>query len=284
MPALEVTGAYCGVTTLKRATNITDNTHDREILDHLVAASREIDRQTFRRYFPVTATNAYRWPQFAPQYTWELWTEDDLLSVTTLQAAATGTNAVPVTITNYFLEPQQFGPPYNRIEIDLSSTDAFQSGPTPQRSVTVLGQWGYSNRTLAIGALTALLSSTDTTLTAFTGNTLASIEPGDVLLIESEAVFVDLDPGSSSTVLRRAANGTTAAQHADTTAVAKYVAPEPIRRIVRADAIATYQQDLASWGRVVGALGMEVQATGRVVASYRDKVISEYARRRTAAV
>lgn len=285
MPALEATvGAYCGVTTFKRASNITDTTHDREILDHLLAASREIDRLTLRRYFPVTGTNKYRWPPLHVAYSWEVWTLEDLLSVSAINVADSGVGAVPVAVTHYFLEPQYTGPPYNRVEIDLSSTDVLQAGPTPQQSVAITGQWGYSNATGGVGSLSAQIVATDTTLTAFTGNTLASIEPGDVLLIESEAIFVDLDPGNSQTVLRRGVNGTTAATHASSTAVAKYQAPSAIRRVVRADAIGTFQQDLAAWGRTIGAGDMTVEYQGKQIKSMRQQVVDEYRRARTAAI
>ena len=282
MPALEATvGAYCGVTTFKRACNITDTTHDREILDHLLAASREIDRLTFRRYLPVTGTNKYRWPPFHVAASWEVWTLEDLLTVTALNVADSGVGAVPVPVTHYFLEPQYAGPPYNRVEIDLSSTDVFQAGPTPQQSVAITGQWGYSNTTVGIGTLTAQLLSTDTTITA---SSPASIEPGDVLLIESEAIFVDLDPGNSQTVLRRGVNGTTAATHANSTAIAKYQAPSAIRRVVRADAIGTFQQDTAAWGRTIGAGDMAVEYQGKQIKSMRQQVVDEYRRARTAAI
>lgn len=283
MPNLETIGAYVGVESLRKSAAYNDTSRDSVILDHLLAASREFDRLTFRRYFPVTATNYYRWPQLAPQYTWELWTEDDLLSVTTLQAEATGNNASPVAITHYFLEPQQFGPPYNRIEVDLSNTDVFQSGPTPQRSISVLGQWGYANTTRAAGTLGAAVSSATATTITISDDTL--IDQGDVLLIDSEALFVDTPRNVALQVtVQRGVNGTTAATHLNGTAISKYVAPYAVRRVVRADAIGTYQQDLASWGRSIGAGEMAVEYQGKQAAQYRQQVVEEYRRKRTAAV
>src|SRR5438128_9236134 len=123
MPTLEVAGAYVGVEQLRLASNIADTSHDAIILEHLLAASRAIEQLTVRRFYPVLGVNAYRWPPLHIAYSWEIWTEDDLLSVSSINVAAAGQNASPVAITHYWLEPQEHGPPYNRVEVDLSSSD-----------------------------------------------------------------------------------------------------------------------------------------------------------------
>ena len=276
-----VSGAYCGVTTFKTAANIQTTQFDALILRHLLAASREIERLTLRRYFPVVATNSYRWPPFHVAASWEIWTEDDLLSVTSLQVAASGINASPVTLTHYYLEPQYHGPPYNRVEVDLSSADVFQAGTTPQRSVQITGQWGYCNDTVLVGTLTAPMGSSDTTITS---SNSTGIELGDVLLIDSEAIFVDATPGSGVQVLRRGANGTTAASHLSAANVSKYVAPSDIERMVRADALGTFAQDQASYGRTIGAGELAVEWTGKMPQNMRQRIIGDYRRARTAAV
>lgn len=281
MPRLQVSGAYSGVATLKSAANIQTTQFDALILRHLLAASREIERLTLRRYFPVTATNEYRWPPFHIAASWEIWTEDDLLSVSSITAATSGQNAQPVAITSYFLEPQYHGPPYNRVEVDLSSSDVFTAGTTPQRSVAITGQWGYCNDTVLVGALTAPLGAADTSLTS---DNSAGIELGDVLLIDAEAIFVDATPGSGTQVLRRGANGTTAASHLNGATVSKYVAPPDIERMVRADALGTFSQDQASWGRTIGAGELAVEWTGKMPQNMRQRIIANYARKRTAAV
>lgn len=266
-----VSGAYCGVTTFKTAANIQTTQFDELILEHLLAASREIDRLTQRRYFPVTATNSYRWPPFHVAASWEIWTEDDLLSVSSITASTSGINATPVAITHYFLEPQQHGPPYNRVEVDLSSSDVFTAGTTPQRSVAITGQWGYCANTVPVGTLAAPIGSTDTTISiTLTG----AVEAGDVLLIENEAVFAEIYPGYTLLSYQRGVNGTTAAAHAGSTAVNKYVAPYDIRRMVRADALGTFSQDQASWGRTIGAGELAVEWTGKMPQNMRQRIIA----------
>ena len=283
MPALELTGSYVGVESFRAATNNPDTTRDAAILEHLLAASREIERLTFRRFFPVTATNKYRWPPFHVAASWEIWTEDDLLSVSSIFVADSGQNASPVALTHYFLEPQPFGPPYNRVEIDLSSGDVFQAGPTPQQSVAITGQWGYANTTRAAGTLGAAITTTTATTITISDDTL--IDQGDVILIDSEALYVDTPRRTPQQLtVQRGVNGTTATTHLNAAPISKYQAPASIRRVVRADAIGTFEQDLASWSRTIGAGEMAVEYQGKMAAQYRQQVVNEYRRFRTAAV
>ncbi len=286
MPTLDISGAYVGVESLKAAIApaIADTTRDALILEHLLAATADFNRQVDRRFFPVTAKATYRWPPYYVAWTWELWTEDDLLSVSLLQSQAGGQNASPTTLTHYFLEPQALGPPYNRIEIDLSSSDVFTAGSTPQQSVAVTGQWGYCATTRAAGTLAAAI--TTTTATTLSCSSAALIDQGDVLLIDSEAIFVDAPRGIPTTTLTivRGVNGTTPATHLNAAPIVKYMAPANVRRLIRADAIGTLQQDMASWGRTIGQGEMAVEYQAKQQKSLRQQLIDQYARRRTAAV
>src|SRR5579883_436978 len=285
MPALSATvGAYCGVEHLKRAINDQTNDRDDLILEHLNAASRDLELWLGRRFVPVTATNAYRWPPFHVAASWEVWTEEDLLSVSLLQVAAAGQNAEPVTLTHYWLEPQAFGPPYNRVEVDLSSSDVFQSGPTPQRGVQITGQWGYCATTVPAGTLAAAITSA--TQTRIGVSVPTTLNQGDVLLVDAEALSVDVSPqlASGTLAVRRGVNGTVATTHSNGAALAVYRAPDDVRRLVRADAIAAYTQDLAAWGKSIGSAEMQVEFQGKAIQSLRQRVERNYRRRMVAAV
>lgn len=360
MPQIPVTGSYVGLETFKRRCGIVGTANDQAILDHLLAASRDFERQTLRRFFPVIATNDYRWPRYTPTATWSLWLEDDLLSATTITAQATGQNASPVAITHYFLEPQEHGPPYNRAEVDLSYSDVYSSGPTPQRSITVLGSWGFSNDTAVAGTLAADI--TTTTATTCNVSDASLIDVGDVLLIGTEALYVTgrspLDTTATlsgnpaadvkvvtigvsngalvnagetvlidaeqmnvlsitgnnlnlpsaptgravnGTVLAahtagthvyaprtltvvRGVNGTTAATHLINDAIRRYQAPANVRRAVTAQAVAAYQQELAAYGRTIGAGDMAVEFTGKAVYNLWNAAVSEYCRERSGVI
>jgi hypothetical protein len=257
------------------------------LLAHLDEASRSFERDTQRRFFPLVGVNMYRWPSFQIGATWSLWVEEDLLSVTTLQVMATGQNASPLTLTHLFLEPQQWGPPYNRIEVDLSYGDVYQSGPTPQRSVSVTGQWGYSNATVSAGAETGLTTATATTLTA---SVPSLIDTGDVLLVDTEALYVSAGGGTNTLTVQRGVNGTTAAIHSDNAPISKYRAPSPVSRIVMQMAIAAFLEEqeaylvLAHGTSSGGTQGGSMGTGHAALLDKRLECVEQFERARTAAI
>lgn len=155
---------------------------------------------------PVTATRYYRWPDAAQSNYYRLWLDGwPLLSVTTLTS---GGDTVPGA--DYFLEPQQYGPPYNRIEIDLSSSSAWSSGDSAQRSIAVAGLWGVGDDRETVGTLASAIASTSAT-TAVVSNA-ASVGIGDHLVIDSERFVVTARAWTSTTATT---SGTPTASMAD---------------------------------------------------------------------
>ena len=177
----------------KTATNISGGQWNDTIERVIEASSRDVDRWTRRHFIPKTQTRLYRYPQPRPGLASVLWLDQDLLSVTTLQTKAQNTSPTTISSSDYFLEPNNPEPDgntrYNRIEIDLSSTAAFEGGDTPQRSISVAGSWGWSNATQSAGAVddSGGISASDTTLIV---SDASKIDVGDTLLIDSEQIFV----------------------------------------------------------------------------------------------
>lgn len=167
------------------------------VIDALIeATSREIEQRMHTSYLPITQTRLYRWPSFNRMPGWVLYLDGHLISLTALQVQAQNSSPTTIGAADYFLEPQQYGPPYLWIEIDLSSTSAFQAGDTPQRSVSVAGVWGYppypgtsmSSAQDAGTVASGLASSASATTMVCSDASL--IDVGDTLLIESEQLFV----------------------------------------------------------------------------------------------
>jgi len=341
---------------VKRAGSITGVSLN-AIVDRIIeAVSRDIDRRTRRRFIPITETRLYRWPQRNGRSS-VLLLDADLLAVTTLQTKAQDASPTTISSDDYFLEPDNFAPPYDRIEIDLSSSAAFESGNTSQRSISVAGRWGYSEDTAAAGTVASGLASS-ATATSMVGSDGSKVDVGDTLLIESEQLFVseranaqvatqllngaltasqaevavtvdtgtlffagemilvdsermfiESISGNVLTVIRaydgsvlaahdndtavhafrtytvvRGVNGTTAATHADTTAVTKYVPPQDIRRLAIAEALAGYQQERSGYGRTIGTGEAQVEFTGKALDALRKYVVDHYQRLRIATI
>ena len=176
---------------VKRAVRSNGSEND-EAVDRLIeAASRDVDNMTHRWFIPRTQTRLFKWPG-----TYGLgdilWMDADLISVTTLKTRAQDSSPTTIASSDYFLEPANSAPPYNRIEIDISSNASFESGDTSQRSISVAVSWGFSADTVSVGTVASGLDSdaTVTTMVASNGSLTSGVNVGDTLLIESEQVFV----------------------------------------------------------------------------------------------
>jgi len=185
---------------VKNAVGIPGPDLDSLIDSYIKAASQDIENLLGRRFIPETATKYFPWPTQASAGGYVLYLEDeDLIALTTLKAKAQDTTPTTIVAADYFLEPVNSGPPYSRIEIDLSSSSAFESGDTSQRSISVLGRWGYCEDTEAAGALAEADDGSELALDV-TDSSL--IDVGNTILVGTEAMFVSgrslLDTGTNT--------------------------------------------------------------------------------------
>lgn len=151
------------------------------------AASRSIEGLCHRRFYPVQATRYFDWPaRPSTGYTpWILRLNDsELISVT---AMSSGGRAI--TSGQYNLEPNRSGPPFSRVEINLSTSAAYGGGATYQRDVTVTGLWGYRLTETALGATVGAMDASQTTVTV-DGPTSAEVGVGSILRVDSERLLV----------------------------------------------------------------------------------------------
>lgn len=165
------------------ALDAAETTRSAAQVDRLIdAASRSVEALTHRSFHPVRATRYFPWPNDQMGASWRLWLDgNELISVETITSGG-------AAVDDYFLEPQQSGPPYNRVEIDLgSSTSAFETGASYQRAIAITGLWGYGADTW----LPTTLASTVTGGAVWVSVTNASgIGVGDLLRIDNEYLLV----------------------------------------------------------------------------------------------
>ena len=184
---------YCTREQVKRAAEISGSNRDEEVDSLIEAASREIERLTHTFFIPKTQTRTFRWPPRQSSESYVLWLDQWLLSVTTLQTKAQDSSPTTISSSDYFTEPNNPSVDgvqhFDRIEIDQSSTAAFEAGDTSQRSISVAGSWGYSNETKSTGTVASGLDS-DAAATTMVCSDSSLIDVGDTLLIGSEQIFV----------------------------------------------------------------------------------------------
>lgn len=198
------------------------------VMDALEDASRMLDRATFRRFYPSIETRVF---DFDEQYLLRL--DEDLLSVTTFTTDNGDTTVTAGFI--YLLAGDSYNiQPYTRIRLKRDESDYLGFNTTPQRSQSVTGVWGYhedyDNAFASSGAVIAeggTFSASDTTLTVDDGT---AFERGQTIQIDSEWLYIS-DISTNDLTVERGVNGSTAATHADATAISIY---KPIRDVQRA--------------------------------------------------
>lgn len=251
---------YCSRERLKTASNIAGAQFDALIDSYIEAASREIDRQFHRRFIPLTAVRSYPWPQRFGR-SWVLYLDEDLISVSAL--TRTGTDVVAIASTDYFLEPSIFGPPYNKIEIDLASSAYFGSKDTHQRQILVTGLWGYKNDTVAAGALAEALDSSETGVDITNS---ALVDVGNTILCGTEAMFVS---GKTLITTGSALNGNLTASKSEVSVTLTLNATPPIAgEIIQIDSEQMYVQSISG-----SVLTVERAYNGTVLAAHTGALV-----------
>jgi hypothetical protein len=177
---------YCRREDVKSALDIKQTARsDAQVDRSIAAASRTIENLCNRVFYPTVATRYFDWPTEWAQTTvpWRLWLdENEVVEVISLSSGG-----VTIPATDYFLEPNLTGPPFDRIELDLADSSSFgQTSGTYQRDIALEAVFGYDNITEQVGTLSSSVSSSDSTLLATDG----SIGVGDLLTIDSEKMVV----------------------------------------------------------------------------------------------
>jgi len=173
---------YCTREDVKSALDLKETARNNGQVDRaIMAASRAVEGLCHRRFYPQLATRYFDWPTGARP--WRLWLDDsELISVTTLSSGG-----VTIPASDFNLEPNRDGPPYNRVEIKLNSSSAFSSGSTTQRAVTITGLFGHSNDESPVGDVDEAMTATETDLDVTDSS---GIGVGQILRIGSERLIV----------------------------------------------------------------------------------------------
>lgn len=181
-----ISPVYSTRETMQRALDINETARNARNLDRaLQSASRQVEGLCHRRFYPQTATRYFDWPNSQGAVPWRLWLDDsDLISVSSLTVGGTAVSA-----SDFNLEPNTFGPPYNRLELKTSSSAAFGGGATHQRDIAITGLWGYSNDETECGATAEALDATETGVDV-TAAVSAEVGVGSILRIDSERMMV----------------------------------------------------------------------------------------------
>jgi len=133
-----------------------------------------------------------------------------LISPTTVTSYKATDRSSSETLTegygnDYFLEPYNRSPKV-RLKLNEDTDKSFHGG---QQTLSILGQWGYSNDTLLVTTADAVASTTTTSVSV---SSASGFGPAETVLIDSEQMYITSISGNTLTV-ERGVNGTTAATH-----------------------------------------------------------------------
>lgn len=256
--------APLGMLRMRQSFGANTTTEDSKLLAKLRAATQMIDRHTARYFQPEFATHLFDFDTL----TRLVFRSQELLSLTSLvdgQGRTINTSAILWRGGH----DTSTGPYYG---FDLDPTiDYMLYITTPYKCIAVKGAWGwhdnYATAFHASGvtinqsggidnAVTTIPTSTnDSTIIDAWGQQWSpkayygTVQPGHLIQIDSEWMQVLAATTTQLTVLR-AANGTTAATHANSTAIQIYEAPRDIQDITTRYASWLYAQDSSDYGQV----------------------------------
>jgi hypothetical protein len=177
-----VSVAYCSRDDVMSALDVAETARTAAQIDRLsAAASRSVESLTHRFFYPTAATRYVDWPSDQHGTSYRVWLDGDH-ELVSLSAVTSG----GVALTEYFLEPQGSGPPYTRLEVDLSGTDSLTAGDTHQRSLALTGVFGACADTAPASTLAASIDSSAASLAAAGG----LLSPGHLIKVDDEYMTV----------------------------------------------------------------------------------------------
>ena len=198
---------YCTREDVKAAFDVKASAYsDARIDSACEAAADSIEGLTHRKFYPVTATRYFDWPNYQMAAPWRVWFDERELADTAGVVVKSGTTTIAAS--SVFFEPVNSGPPFTWMELDRSTSASFGYNKTPQRDISVTGPFGFWTQTTPAGTLALALS--DTTGTAVQVSNGAAVGVGDYILIDTERMLVTDRAMVSSTQTQQGSGAGTA--------------------------------------------------------------------------
>lgn len=202
-----------------------------------------------------------------------------LISATTVtsykQTARTESEVLTEGVSNDYLLMPYNTTPKTTLKLSEDTSKGFYGG---QKTLTILGSWGYTNDTEQITDLNGAISSTSATTVAVTSAT--NLSPAETILVDAEQMYITSISSNNLTV-ERGVNGTTAATHSDEDAVNSFIyLPEVVQacldlsKIIFRDRDMGVVQTLGSGQEGITRAGEEASDVLKTLDNYRTRALS----------
>lgn len=156
----------------------------------LAAATPTIEGLLHRRFYPERRTISVDWPNYQLASAWEYWLgRNELVS---LESVTSGGIVIPLNDIILLRGDDIKEPPYNRIQVKLSSSSAFSVGVTFQQSLVITGLFGYNDTDTSqvAGTLGGNINNVATTLVINPSSGIYSVGVGSIILIGTERMIL----------------------------------------------------------------------------------------------
>ncbi len=223
---------YKNYVTARNQTPSTGDTDDDVIEMLLDAASRYIDNETQRIFYPMVQTRYFDVPEGR-----ELDVDEDLLEVLSIT-----NGGASLASSEYNLVPRNYSPAYG-IKITDVSSYAWTSNAagSMEQAIVVNGVWGYHDKySQAWGNSITITEDLDTSETAVDVSSHTIFSAGHIIRIDNELMLIT-GVASSITVVR-GWNGSTAVAHSNGTSIEIWHAMHGAKQACLEIAQATYHR------------------------------------------
>jgi len=228
-------GSYCNIADVKGVLGITATSDDTMLRKICESASRSIDAYCNRFFYTESATKYFHGGA-------KIWLKPDLLSVTTLKTDEDGDATFENTYdtTDYYLLPLNEFPKTEIVISDDSDYGTFAAGI--KKGVEIDGLWGYGDGISATPYIsdTTTAEALETSETDVDVTSATNLSAGQVILVESEQIYI-YSISSTTLTVERGVNGTTAASHDTGKTIYIYQYPSDIRQACIDLSVALYQ-------------------------------------------
>lgn len=154
-----------------------------QVDDAIESASRAVEGLLHREFYPLTATRFFPWPANNYSRAWRLWLDEcELVSISALSSGDVAIAA------EYFLEPVNSGPPYDRVELNIGTDATFETGDTYQRNIEITGVW--AGAAIVERPAGTAVGAVNSSVTGVGVSDSAAIGVGAVLKVDSERMVV----------------------------------------------------------------------------------------------
>lgn len=178
--------AYTTREAVKAALDMKETARSNAAVDEAIAAASDtIEGATNRRFYPEIKTVSVDWPNETYARSYRFWLEsNEAISLSSVTSGGVLLGPSTYSLRRSDDKPE---PPYDRLEITLSSASSFSSGSTFQKSLVLAGLFGHSNVTVSAGSTAATGNASTTTVDISNG---AAIGVGSLIVIGSERLIV----------------------------------------------------------------------------------------------